>query len=140
MKTHYLLFALPSVFAIACASTPPQELKDAHSAFDRASHGPAATIVPADVHTAQEQLALADQSFNENGDSPETRDLAYAAQRHAQLAEVRAQVLTAQKQQVDGKAQLDQSKDRQVQVTSAKLTNAQQQLASQGQQLAMVQQ
>jgi outer membrane protein OmpA-like peptidoglycan-associated protein len=96
--------------------------------------------VPADVHEAQAELALADQSFDKNGDRQETRDLAYAATRKAQLADVRAQAAIAVKQQADAQAQLQQLKDQQVKLTSAELTSAQQQLAMQGQALATAEQ
>ncbi len=75
MKAHLLTgLAGPSLILLAaCASTTPRELTDAHAAFDRASHGPAAQLDPADLHLAHEQLARADLSFNENGDSADTR-------------------------------------------------------------------
>jgi outer membrane protein OmpA-like peptidoglycan-associated protein len=134
------LLAPPVLALAACASAPPPELNDAHSAYDRVSHGPAAQLTPADVHTAQEQLAAADQSFARYGDSAETRDLAYSAQRKAELAEVNAQRLTAQSQQTDAQAQLEQMKDQRLKLTSAQLSTAHQQLATQGQQLATAEQ
>jgi outer membrane protein OmpA-like peptidoglycan-associated protein len=127
------------IFA-ACASAPPPELNDAHAAFDHTSRGEAAQLVPADVHEAQVELAAADQSFDKNGDSQETRDLAYTAKRKAELADVRAQAAAAAKQQADAQAQLQQLKDQQVKLTSAELSTAQQQLVVQGQQLASVEQ
>jgi len=140
VKPSYLLFALPSVLAIACASTAPQELRDAHSAYDRLARSPASQLAPAEVHTAQQQLALADQSFNDNGDSAETRDLSYASQRSSQLADARTQILIAQKQQGDARQQIEQAKEQKARLTSAKLGAAEQQIASQGQQLAIAQQ
>jgi outer membrane protein OmpA-like peptidoglycan-associated protein len=128
------------MLAAACASAPPRELKDAHAAFDRTSHGEAAELVPADVHEAQVQLTAADVSFNQTGDSPETRDLAYAAKRKAELADVRAQAAASAKEQADAQARLQALKDQQGRLTSAELSSAQQQLATQGQQLANAEQ
>lgn len=139
MKYAQLAIVTVLVFA-GCASAPPQELRDARSALDRASHGPAAQLAPADVHVAEEQLTSAEAWFESNGDSPETRDLAYAAQRKAELAEVRAEAIASKSQQSDAQARLEQLKDQQVRLTSAKLSTAQQQLAAQGQQLAVAQQ
>jgi outer membrane protein OmpA-like peptidoglycan-associated protein len=124
----------------ACASVPPPELNDAHSAYDRTSHGEAAQLVPADVHEAQVQLSAADQSFDQNGDSQETRDLAYAAKRKSELADVRARAAASAKQEADAQAQLQQMKDQRIKLTSAELSTARQQLATQGQQLATAEQ
>ena len=73
-----------------CATTaPPADLLSARASFDRAQHGVAAKLDPADLHTADLALQAAEQSFADNGDSQETRDLAYTAERRAQIAEAR---------------------------------------------------
>jgi len=113
---------------------------DAHAAYDRASQGQAAQLAPADVHEAHVELTAADQSFEKNGDTQETRDLAYAAKRKAELADVRAVATAAAKQQADAQAQLQQLEDQQVRLTSAELSTAQQQLATQGLALATAEQ
>jgi len=128
------------VLLAACASVPPQELNDARSAIDRASQGPAGQLAPADVHAAQEQLRAADESFESEGDSPATRDLAYAAKRKAELAEVHANTIAARTQQAAAGAQLQQLKDQQVRLTSAELGVARQEIATQAVQLATAQQ
>ncbi len=51
-----------------------------------ASDGPAPELVPADLHKAKLALDAAEKSFKAAPDSYETRDLAYVAQRKAQLA------------------------------------------------------
>jgi outer membrane protein OmpA-like peptidoglycan-associated protein len=86
------------------------------------------------------ELTAADQSFEKNGDTQETRDLAYAAKRKAELADVRAVATAAAKQQADAQAQLQQLEDQQVRLTSAELSTAQQQLATQGLALATAEQ
>jgi outer membrane protein OmpA-like peptidoglycan-associated protein len=69
------------------AALPPQDLVTARSTYARASKGPAATLNPADVHTAKVQLDLAEASFAEDGDTQDTKDQAYVAIRKAELAE-----------------------------------------------------
>ena len=88
MKTMQL-FILVTVVALfaACAAVAPQELIDARSAYQHASAGPAAQLAPAELHEANQALALAEQSFQQDPDSYKTRDLAYVAQRKSQLAE-----------------------------------------------------
>ncbi|MEO7109801.1 MAG: OmpA family protein [Polyangiaceae bacterium] len=137
----HLIF-VPAVFALAaCAATPPPELNDAHAEYNKvANSGPTAQLDPTDLHTAQESLAAADKSFDDNGDTPHTRDLAYAAQRKAQLADVKAQTIAAEKQQADAKAQLESMKDANGKQTKAQLSATQAQLANTGQALAIAQQ
>ncbi|MEO8799675.1 MAG: OmpA family protein [Polyangiaceae bacterium] len=138
MRTFLLL--LPALSLIACAATPPPELNSAHNEYTRVSQGEAATLSPADLHTAQEALALADKSFDDDGDTQHTRDLAYTAQRKAELADVRAQAISASNQQMAAKKQLDQLKDSKLNSAEGALSQTQQQLALQGQALAIAQQ
>ncbi len=143
MRTsHFILLPLVAFAALAaaCASEPPTELKTAHSVFTRVSQGQASQLVPTDVHIAQEQLVAADRSFEQSGDSEATRDLAYSAQRKAELAEVKAQTAAEEQAQAAAKAQLGALKDQQVKLTSAELSTARSQLATQGQALALSEQ
>jgi outer membrane protein OmpA-like peptidoglycan-associated protein len=72
---------------LACATPmPPQELLDARTAYDAAAKSPAAQYAPAQLDTAKQSLAKAEQSFKEDGDKPVTKDLAYVADRRAKLA------------------------------------------------------
>ena len=72
-----------------CAATIP-ELVSAREAFQVASDGPAATLVPAELHKAQESLAEAEAEFKSDPRGFHARDLAYVAQRKAELAEALA--------------------------------------------------
>ena len=119
-KTSFVLGI--AALAAACSQTlPPQELVDARAAYNKAAAGPAAQLNPAQLHVAQEQLALAEQSFDKNGDTFKTRDNAYVAERKAELADVQARTTEAD-QQINIAAQ-------QVQLTQAKdLSNARSQL------------
>lgn len=121
----------------ACAgSTPPAELVSARASYDRASKGPAAKLDPADLHTAKGALDEAEQSYRDDGDSPKTRDLGYAAQRRAEIAEARARTLqtTAEKDQVV--AQMNARLAEQSRMTAAELARAHREIVSRDQALA----
>jgi outer membrane protein OmpA-like peptidoglycan-associated protein len=75
----------------------PSELTDARQAYLQASAGPAAQLAPADLHKAQEALAQAEKSFSKDANSYQTRDLAYVAQRKAEMADAQASIAVEQK-------------------------------------------
>jgi outer membrane protein OmpA-like peptidoglycan-associated protein len=104
MKTNSLLIAVAcaGVFT-SCAATVPFELVNAREAYRRASTGPAAIAAPAELHVANYALAEAEQSFQRDPDSYRTRDLAYVAERKAQLAEATASIANQQKSQAQAK-------------------------------------
>jgi outer membrane protein OmpA-like peptidoglycan-associated protein len=92
-------FALPvlaTLLAAACATAAPVELRNARVAYTRASAGPAAQQTPADLHKAKAALDKAEQSFSARADAQTTVDLAYIAERTAQIAEARAQTAIAE--------------------------------------------
>lgn len=78
-----------------CAATIPKELVNARQAYQKASVGPAAKLTPAELHKAQEALAQAEKSFLSDPNSYQTRDLAYVAERKANLAEALAAIASA---------------------------------------------
>lgn len=84
--------ALCLVGALGCAHAAPAELVDAREAYRKAESGPASKEKPAELHTAKRSLEKAEQMFAQEGDTPETRDLAYIAMRKAQTTEVQAQI------------------------------------------------
>jgi outer membrane protein OmpA-like peptidoglycan-associated protein len=87
MKTKQLLIIVAFVALYAgCTTMPPKELVNARSAYQIASQGAAAQLAPADLHKAQQALDLAEESFKKDSDSYKTKDLAYVAQRKAELA------------------------------------------------------
>jgi outer membrane protein OmpA-like peptidoglycan-associated protein len=113
----------------ACATTaPPADLVAARTSYERAQHGTAAKFNPADLDTARKAIQAAEQSFADEGDTQQTRDLAYAADRRSQIAEARANTT-----QATAKAQ--QTTDDMHATTSAQLGRANQKLALQGQQM-----
>jgi outer membrane protein OmpA-like peptidoglycan-associated protein len=94
------------VAAVGCASTPPVELTNARAAYTRASGGVAAQVTPADLHKAKVALDHAEASFTEDEDAQKTVDLAYVAERTAQIAEARAQKMLAEKSSAEAGQQL----------------------------------
>ena len=91
MSSRSLLLIIASLLLAGCAATIPRELRDARSAYNEAAEDPATLQkTPAKLYEAREALTVAERSFNEDGDTPETRDRAYIALRKAQLATVLA--------------------------------------------------
>jgi outer membrane protein OmpA-like peptidoglycan-associated protein len=80
------------LLAAGCAGAPPQNFKDARSAYQRAALGPAKILAPAQLHAAQVSLELAEKTFDDEGSSANARDRAYVALRKAELAEVQANI------------------------------------------------
>jgi outer membrane protein OmpA-like peptidoglycan-associated protein len=128
-------FGLLVVFTGCATAEAPQDLVTARSAYDRASHGVAAQLDPADLHLAKETLDTAEKSFADNGDTQETRDDAYTADRRTQIAESRARSIQADQAKAAVTAQMNANQTATVRTTSAALGRANQALASQGQQL-----
>ena len=100
-----------TLFGLGCAQTVPKELADARAAYDRASHGPAQELTPADLHVAETSLAEAEHAFEEEGNCDTTRDLAYIAQRRAQIAEARARTVASTREAERLTALREQSED-----------------------------
>ena len=75
------IMTLAGLTLIGCASTPPKELSDARAAYNRAASGPAAEVNPAQLHVAKQTLVLAEQTFEDEGDSFRARDRSYVAMR-----------------------------------------------------------
>ncbi len=84
----YLITIVFAALLIGCsASLPPQELINARQAYQQASTGQAAQLVPAELHKAKTALDAAEKSFLKEPDSYRTRDLAYVADRKSKIAE-----------------------------------------------------
>lgn len=107
MKTSILklTIVLGLVHVAACATAKaPAELIAARSSYQRATQGAAASHDPADLHTANKAVQAAERSFEEDGDTQATRDLAYTAERRARIAEARgnaSKATEAQKKTID---------------------------------------
>jgi len=97
--TKCLLVSLAAMLLIACGATPPpRDLVKARSAYQRAENGAAAELAPAQLDTAKQALRAAEESFREEGDTVETSDLAYMAQRRAVQAEAAAGIEQANRE------------------------------------------
>jgi outer membrane protein OmpA-like peptidoglycan-associated protein len=122
--------------AAGCASTlPPQDLVTARASYYRANHGVAASFDPADLHTADNALKAAEQSFAQDGDTQGTRDLAYVADRRALIAEARGAALQENQQQQQTLHNMHAAETTQLAATAGRLGQANMQIALQGQQL-----
>ncbi|MEA2699183.1 MAG: hypothetical protein QOI66_3454, partial [Myxococcales bacterium] len=118
-----------------CAHQPPRELVMARDAYQHASNGPAMAVKPDEVHKAYTALQAAERSFSEDPDSSATRDLAYIAERKAELAEALAAGQTAEDRRADAKDTLEKKQAVAVQQTRRQLGETKQQLGQTRQQL-----
>ena len=117
-----------------CAATmPPQDLVTARTTYARARNGAAATMDPGALHSAAESLQSAEQSFTKDGDTQATRDLAYVADRRAQIAEASGEALLAANQQRQTLATMHAAETDQANASSRQLGQANMQIAIQGQ-------
>jgi outer membrane protein OmpA-like peptidoglycan-associated protein len=128
-KTSFVI-GLAALAAACSASLPPAELVDAQAAYKKAAAGPAAQLDPAQLHVAEEQLALAEKTFDSDGDTFKTRDRAYVAQRKSELADVQARTTMANQEMnlAAQQVQLTQAKD--LQTARTQLVQTREQLAA----------
>ena len=130
------LVATLSAACVTGQATAPSELTDARLTYGRVSGGEAAKLVPAQVHIANRALQNAERAFAEDpAGSQHTRDLAYIAQRQAQLAEINAQTevyksRTQQASEARSAAEAKAGKAKQTELKDAKQKLAQAQLES----------
>lgn len=76
--------------AVGCATSQhAPELASARAAYASAAQGPAASLAPVDLAAARVALERAEKAFATSDDA--AGDLAYLAQRKAELAEARAE-------------------------------------------------
>jgi hypothetical protein len=101
-----LLVFLAASAACGHESLPPKSLLDARDDVDRVKGGPAALVVPADVHRAEAALQRAEAAFQQDPDSASTDDLALIADRLALIAEARAREIQAQRSEQAAKSKL----------------------------------
>jgi outer membrane protein OmpA-like peptidoglycan-associated protein len=113
----------------------PPELVSARTAYDRALRGPAATLNPADLHVAKDSLVVAEQSFQESGDTQVTRDLGYTAMRRTETTESRARTLQVAEAEQQVEANTTAGLASQAKMTSAELARANKALVSKDQAL-----
>jgi outer membrane protein OmpA-like peptidoglycan-associated protein len=125
-RRRSLSVALPILVALAgaaCATTTPVELTNARAAYQRASTGPAAQYNPSDVHKAKSALDQAEHNFLEEQGSRKTVDLAYIAERTAQIAEARAATAIAAKSGSSAKEELGATQEQMTKTAQGALAN-----------------
>jgi outer membrane protein OmpA-like peptidoglycan-associated protein len=138
MKTlNVALLTATSIFAAACAASPtPKELIDARAAYQGAADGPAGQLDPAQLHVAHEELAAAERSFVNDGDSFRTRDLAYVALRKAQLADAAARTMDYDQKVNMAEHQVQLTQAQQAATATTQLKSTREQLANDRERLA----
>jgi outer membrane protein OmpA-like peptidoglycan-associated protein len=77
----------PFLFLFRCATVPPPDLLGARAAYTQAEASAAGQAAPVELHKAKVALEEAEKSFADDPKSETTRDLAYVAERRAQIAE-----------------------------------------------------
>jgi outer membrane protein OmpA-like peptidoglycan-associated protein len=120
--------ALTLLLAAGCAETIPPELVSARQTYDRASHGPAVQLAPAEVHKAHESLLVAERAFANDGVTLKTRDLAYIAERKSELAEAVATREADRQQTAKADAELQVAEAQVIQNQHSALTQTREQL------------
>jgi outer membrane protein OmpA-like peptidoglycan-associated protein len=113
-----------------CAHEPPRELKNARAAYQDAADSPGATLASTDVYEAKKSLQRAEAYYNERGDEPETRDLAYVAERMAIIAKSKGNNVIILNEKQQALADLDQWKAQQAVAMRQQLGQTKEQLAT----------
>lgn len=124
------IFLLSFALLGACAPKVPSELARARDAYQVASSGPAATLVPAELHKAHEALQDAEVAFKDDPKGYHTLDLAYVAQRKAELAGVLASHAQDTNQKSASNEQYQSTQDAIMRDTRAELGTTQSDLAA----------
>jgi outer membrane protein OmpA-like peptidoglycan-associated protein len=115
--------------AAGCATAPPAELVSARDAYSRASGGPAAQLVPADLHKAKVALDAAEASFADEHASQKTIDLAYIAERTTETAEAHGRTAVSEQQAAKLKQDFDEKQSQIAKQNHVALVQTRDQLA-----------
>lgn len=111
-----------SLFSVACGTAPPpKELLDARAAYERAAQGLARELAPAQLETGRQALEAAERSYEDEGDDPITKDLAYIALRRIEVAEAEAGREQATREQVKADKEFRESQLEALDKTKAEL-------------------
>jgi outer membrane protein OmpA-like peptidoglycan-associated protein len=117
----YMVLVACAVFLGSCAATIPTELSKARQAYQQASQGPAAQLVPAEVHKAKLALDRAEASFSKDPKSYQTKDLAYVAERKAMKADALASIASQKGDTAQAKKDYQTSQGEVIEKTKADL-------------------
>lgn len=127
------VFSPSAVFLLAgllagCAAKAPPELLHARQANEAARESLAATLVPAELHKANDALAVAEAAFAKDPRGYHTADLAYVAHRKSQLAQVLAVSKSQESRADQADAQLQANQDTVMRVAKADLATSEKRL------------
>ena len=135
------LAALAFSILFACGTArPPKELVEAREAYQRAEAGAAAKMVPAELHVARESLDVAEKSFGDSPDSPDTIDKSYIALRKAQRAEALGNAAVSMQDRASSLREAGLTQEEILARTSAKLKSTEGALEKERERLAKEQQ
>ena len=113
------------VLAAACGSAmPTQELLEARKVYQRVSESEVKRLNPRDLHLAREALEAAEQAHRDGPGSAREADLAYIAQRKAQLAMVRAGGAMAEREKLKASSEYTATLEGRVQQATAERDSA----------------
>lgn len=118
-----------ALLASSCAGAPPSSLVDARAAYRNAQQGPAEQVAPAQLHVAETSLKVAEQTYADEGDSPNARDRAYVAMRKAELADVQARTAQSQAKLRDVQNRSALAEQKEHAATTEELSKTREQLA-----------
>lgn len=130
MKPIYISTILLGGFLVACSHAVPPELASARQAYTRAARGPAAQLVPAEVHKARQALGDAENAFSRDPEGPLTRDLAYVAQRKAELSEALAGVAAENQKKIQADRDFQMKQGQYLDTARGELSRTKQELTS----------
>jgi len=126
MSTKIGFLGLGLAALVGCSQTlPPKQLADARSEYQKASTSPNAGNVQADLYDAHEALKVAEQSFKDNGDTEQTKSLAYVADRKIIAAEAKGSTIESLNQKKVAEANFNQWKGQQAIATKDQLDKTQ---------------
>jgi len=97
---------IPAAALVACGYVPSQELLTARNAYNTAAQGPAAQLVPSDLHQAHTALQRAEQLDRDDQGSESSKDQAYVAVRKAEWAQARATIAQSKQNVVNSDQRL----------------------------------
>jgi outer membrane protein OmpA-like peptidoglycan-associated protein len=124
MRTQMKIVVLVAMLTACGTTLPPPGLISARTAYAHASASKAAQLQPSQLYEAKQALDAAEAKFKDEGVSPDTKDLAYVAERKAQYAEAMTDVTLSRQ------AYEQADKDMRA-LTGKQLENYQQKLAEQ---------
>lgn len=113
-KTSWIgaILVTSSTAVAGCATAPPPpELVSARAAYIRAENSHAKRLDPAALHEAAVALKHAEAAYRDDDEAPETRDMAYLAERKAQYAEAQASTMNWKQREDVANQKADSARD-----------------------------